>query len=344
MLKLPLCAHFPLICALTAVFTFASGAIAGDGSAALRLGHFPNLTHAQALYARATGSFEKKLGMPIKWSSFNAGPTAIEALFGNSIDAVFIGPSPAINGYIKSKGETFVIVSGAASGGAGLVMRKDVVIRDVMEFHGRIIATPQLANTQDIAARIFFAERGYRFKEKGGTLAIVPLANPDQLTMFHRKQIHGAWTVEPWLSRLEIEGGGTLVLDEKTLWPNGRYATTLLIVSRSYLAANPAVVRNLIAAHIEATQQINADRSAAAKVLNAELKRETGKQLKDEVITRAMGRVEFTWDPVGASLEKSAQAAHKLLFLRKPPELKGIFMLDLLNEVLKEKNLPPVEQ
>jgi NitT/TauT family transport system substrate-binding protein len=191
---------------------------------------------------------------------------------------------------------------------------------------------------------MFFASHGYRFKEKGGTLALVPLANPDQLTMFLRKQIHGAWTVEPWLSRLEVEGGGHLVLDEKTLWRDGRYATTLLVVSRSFLAANPAAVKNLLAAHVEATEQINADKAAAAKILNAELKRETGKQLKDEVITRAMQRVEFTWDPIPASLQKSAEAAHKLLFLRTPPDLRGIFILEPLNDALKEKNLPAVEQ
>ena len=317
---------------------------AGEDSKALRLGHFPNLTHAQALYARATGEFEKKIGVPIKWSSFNAGPTAIEALFGNSIDAVYVGPSPSINGYIKSKGESFVVVAGAASGGAGLVLRGDVVVNDpAREYHHKVIATPQLANTQDVAARIWFSERGYKFKEKGGTLAIVPLANPDQLTMFRRKQIHGAWTVEPWLSRLEIEGGGKLALDEKTLWPDGRYVTTQLVVSRAFFNANPAVVRKLIAAHVEATQQINADKVAAGKILNAELKKETGKSLKPEVIARAMERVEFTWDPVSASLVKSAEGAHKLLFLRKPPELTGIYNLEPLNDVLKEKNLPPVE-
>jgi NitT/TauT family transport system substrate-binding protein len=319
-------------------------ACAAENAKPLRLGHFPNLTHAQALMARATGDFEKKIGVSIKWSSFNAGPTAIEALFGNAIDAVYVGPSPTINGYIKSKGESFVIVAGAASGGAGLVLRGDVVVNDpARDYHDKVIATPQLANTQDVAARIWFSERGYKFKEKGGTLAIVPLANPDQLTMFRRKQIHGAWTVEPWLSRLEIEGGGKLALDEKTLWPDGRYVTTQLVVTRAFLNGNPAVVRKLIAAHVEATQQINADKAAAAKVLNAELKKETGKALKPEVITRAMERIEFTWDPVSTSLVKSAEGAHKLLFLRKPPELKGIYNLEPLNDVLKEKNLPPVE-
>ena len=317
---------------------------AAEDAKPLRLGHFPNLTHAQALLARATGDFEKKIGVPIKWSSFNAGPTAIEALFGDAIDAVYVGPSPSINGYIKSKGENFVVVAGAASGGAGLVLRGDVVVNDpARDYHRKVIATPQLANTQDVAARIWFTERGYRFKEKGGTLAIVPLANPDQLTMFRRRQIHGAWTVEPWLSRLEIEGGGKLALDEKMLWPDGRYVTTQLVVSRKYLASNPTTVRKLVAAHVEATQQINADKVAAGKILNAELKKETGKALKPEVIARAMERIEFTWDPVSASLVKSAEAAHKLLFLRKPPELKGIYHLEPLNDVLKEKNLPPVE-
>ena len=335
----------PRFLCIAACLLLSALAHAAENTKPLRLGHFPNLTHAQALMARATGDFEKKVGVPIAWSSFNAGPTAIEALFGDAIDAVYVGPSPSINGYIKSKGESFVVVAGAASGGAGLVLRGDVRVADAArDYHHKVVATPQLANTQDVAARIWFSERGYRFKEKGGTLSIVPLANPDQLTMFRRKQIHAAWTVEPWLSRLEIEGGGRLVLDEKTLWPEGRYVTTQLVVSRKYLAANAATVRKLIAAHVEATQQINADKVAAAKVLNAELKKETGKALKPEVIARAMERIEFTWDPVSASLVKSAEAAHKLLFLRKPPELQGIYNLEPLNEVLKEKNLPPLER
>jgi NitT/TauT family transport system substrate-binding protein len=333
-----------LLVLITALLSFSCPSHSAEETRALRLGHFPNITHAQALYARATGELEKRLGVPIKWSSFNAGPTAIEALFGNAIDAVYVGPSPAINGYIKSKGEKFVIVSGAASGGAGLVLRGDVLINSDKDFHGKIIATPQLANTQDVAARIWFSERGYKFKEKGGTLAVVPLANPDQLTMFHRKQIHGAWTVEPWLSRLELEGGGRLVLDEKTLWPEGRYVTTHLIVSRALLTTNPALVKNLIAVHVDITQKINADKAAAAKILNAELKKETGKALKEGVIARSMERVAFTWDPVSSSLYKSAEAAHKLRFLRQAPDLKGIYMLEPLNEVLKEKNLPLVEQ
>jgi len=322
----------------------ASDSLAGHAETKeLRLGYFPNITHAQALYARATGEFDNKVGVPIKWTSFNAGPTAIESLFTDAVDATFVGPSPTINGYIKSKGEKFVIMAGSASGGAGLVVRKESGIKSEKDFRDKVIATPQLGNTQDIAARVWFAEKGYRLKEKGGNLSLVPLSNPDQLTMFRKKQIDGAWTVEPWLARLEMEGGGGLFLDEKTLWPEGKYVTTHLVVNRSFLAANRQIVKNLIAALVDVTQQINADKTAAIAVLNDQIKKETGKTLKPEVIQQAINHVEFTWDPVSLSLKKSAEASHHIGFIRSEPELRGIYSLGLLNEVLQEKNLPPVK-
>ncbi|PYI89542.1 MAG: aliphatic sulfonates ABC transporter substrate-binding protein [Verrucomicrobia bacterium] len=299
---------------------------AQSGTKPLRLGYFPNITHAQALYARATGEFEKALGGRIEWVSFNAGPSAIEALFVDAVDATFIGPSPTINGYIKSKGAKFVVVAGAASGGAGLVLRGDSDI--------------ELGNTQDLAARAWFADKGYRLKERGGTVALIPLSNPDQLTMFKKKQIDGAWTVEPWVSRLELEGAGRLFLDEKTLWPDGRYVTTHLVANKSFLTENQELWQKILGAHVEITQRINADKAAAAKVLNDQLKKETGKSLKPEVIARALDRVELTWDPVAASLRKLAETAHKIKFLRTPPQLEGIYSLKLLNTVLREKNLP----
>ncbi|MBI1840540.1 MAG: ABC transporter substrate-binding protein [Verrucomicrobia bacterium] len=324
--------------------TAATQGTVAEEARSLRLGHFPNITHAQALYAKAGGHFEKKLGIPVKWSSFNAGPTAIEALFTDAIDASFIGPGPAINGFIRSRGEKFVIIAGVASGGAGLVLRKGTGIKDEKDFGEATIATPQLGNTQDIAARIWFTERGYRFREKGGTLTLLALSNPDQLTLFKKGEIQGAWTVEPWLARLEIECGGELFLDEKSLWPDGRYATTVLIISREFLASNLELTRNLLRALVEVTQQINESKIEAAKILNAQLKKETGKFLADAVIAKALDRVEFTWDPVASSLRKSAESAHRIGFLRKAPDLKGVFQLEALNEVLKEKNLPAVAE
>jgi NitT/TauT family transport system substrate-binding protein len=295
-----------------------------------------------ALPLLAGGQFERHLGVPIEWTSFNAGPTAIEAIFADAVDATFVGPNPAINGFIKSKGEAFVIVSGAASGGAGMVVRKDGGIATDKDFDGKTIATPQLGGTQDVAARIWFAEHGYRLKEKGGKLNLLPLSNPDQLTMFQKKEIHGAWTVEPWLSRLELEAGGRLFLDEKALWPDGRYVTTHLVVSKKFLAANPGLVEKLLQGLVEVTQQINADKAAAAKILNAEIKKETGKALSDAVLERAFRRVELTWDPIATSLRRSAEAAHKVKFLRQPPNLTGIYALATLNRVLEAKELPAV--
>jgi NitT/TauT family transport system substrate-binding protein len=315
---------------------------AEPGGKLLRLGYFPNLTHAQALYARATGAFDQ-VGARIQWAAFNAGPTAIEALFTDAVDATFVGPSPTINGYIRSKGEKFVVVVGSASGGAGLVVRGGAGIITTKDFGGKVIATPQLGNTQDIAARVWLAEQGYRLRERGGNVSLVALSNADQLTMFRKRQIDAAWTVEPWLARLEVEGGGTVFLEEKTLWPGGQYATTHLIVNKTFLADNQAVVRKLIAALVEVTSLINSNQAAAIPILNDQLKRETGKALKPEVIEKAMTRIELTWDPICSSVRKSAEASHRIGFLRAAPRLEGLYALSLLNEVLKDKGLPPVE-
>jgi len=320
----------------------AAGLIGAETPRSFRLGHFPNLTHAQALYARAGGHFERKLGEPIAWFSFNAGPTAVEALFTDAIDATFIGPNPAINGYLRTRGEKFVIIAGAASGGSGLVVRRDAGIASDRDFGGKIIATPQLGNTQDVAARRWFASQGYTLREKGGNLSLLALSNPDQLTLFRKREIHGAWTVEPWVSRLEIEGGGLLFLDERELWPDGRYVTTHLVVTRVFLADHPMLIRRLLASLVEVTQAINADKAAAGRILNDELKKETGRALPEAVVSQALARIEFTWDPLGASLRQCCQAAHAVGFLKHPPDLAGIYSLRALNDVLREKGLPPV--
>jgi NitT/TauT family transport system substrate-binding protein len=307
----------------------------------IRLGFFPNITHAQALYARATRYFETN-GLQVHWQAFNAGPTAIEAIFSDEVDATYIGPSPTINGYVKSRGEKFAIIAGAASGGAALVIRGDSGIKTIADFNGKTLATPQLGNTQDISARIWLFDHGLRPKVQGGTVDLIPLSNPDQLTMFKTKQIDAAWTVEPWVSRLQVEANGEIFLDEKSLWPEGKYVTTQLIVTRKFLKEQPDAVRKLLAAHIELTQLINSNKTKAVVVLNEQIRKETSRALRKDVISRALERVELTWDPIASSLDKQAQAAYKIHFLRKPPDLRGIYELGLLNEVLHQKNLPPV--
>lgn len=310
--------------------------------AELRLGYFPNITHAQALYGKATGDFDRQVGARIRWVAFNAGPTAIESLFANAVDATFIGPGPTINGYIKSKGERFTIIAGTASGGSGLVVRQDLGLHSDQDFAGKTIATPQLGNTQDVAARFWLASKGYRLHERGGNVTLIPLSNPDQLTLFKKKQIDGAWTVEPWLARLEIEGGGKLFLEEKSLWPDGKFVTAHLVINRTFLADHPEITRNLLAALIDVTQHINADKTAAAAVLNEQLKKETGKPLRHEVMQKCMARVDFTWDPLCDSLKQAAIEAQRVGFLRKKPALDGIYSLTLLNEILRQKGLPTI--
>ncbi|MGZ4961820.1 MAG: ABC transporter substrate-binding protein [Limisphaerales bacterium] len=312
-----------------------------SNAAELRLGFFPNVTHAQALYARATRYLETN-GIEVHWQSFNAGPTAIEALFADAIDATYIGPSPTINGYVKSHGEKFVIIAGAASGGSALVVRSDSGIHNIPDFQGKILATPQLGNSQDVAARIWLLENHLRPKIQGGTVDLIPLSNPDQVTMFKTKQIDAAWTIEPWVSRLEIEANGKIFLEEKTLWPEGKYVTTHLVVTRKFLKEQPDTVRKLLAAHVQLTQMINSNKAKAAIILNEQIRKETSRALREDVIKRALDRVELTWDPITSSLDKQAQAAHTIHFLRQQPDLRGIYELALLNEVLHQKNLPPV--
>ncbi len=308
----------------------------------LRLGHFPNVTHAQALYGRATGSFEKTVGTPIAWTQFNAGPSAVEALFVGAVDASYLGPNPAINGFIRSQGRSFVIVAGAASGGAALVVRGDSGILSEADFNGKTVATPQLGNTQDVAARLWFASRGYTTRERGGDLTILPLANPDQLLMFGKRQIDAAWTVEPWVSRLEIEGKGRVFLDERQLWPDGRYVTALLAVRRGFLAEHRDLVVKLLAAHVDATRALAGDLDAASGVLAAEITRETAAKMPREIVRSALRRIELGWDPLPAALVKAAEDAHRVGFLHEVPDLAGIVEPGPLAEVLAAKGLPPL--
>ena len=339
----PILGGFGVKSCLALVLLFGA-AISASAQAAkeIRIGQFPNITHAQALMARASGDLEKALGVPVKWTTFNAGPSAVEALFTDAIDATYIGPNPAINGFIKSEGQSFQIVAGSAGGGAALIVRPDSNIETDKDFADKIIATPQLGNTQDVAARAWFKGRGYKLKEKGGNLTILPLANPDQLLMFKKKEIDGAWTIEPWVSRLEQEGGGKVFLEEGILWPDGKYITTLLIVSRKFLNANPELVKKLLRAHVEMTQKLNAGKAAAIPSINAEIKKETGSELALAVIESAMKRVEFTWNPAEESLVRSARDAYEAGFLRTEPKLEGIFNPAPLNEVLREMGLPEI--
>jgi len=319
---------------------------AGAEEVTMRIGYFPNITHSQALVGLSRGIFQKELGNDVKIDTkvFNAGPSAIEALFAGELDLTYIGPNPAINGYVKSKGEALRIVAGATSGGAGLVVRNDSGIKTSRDFHNRKISSPQLGNTQDVALRSWLKKNGYKLREKGGDVQVLPTANPDQLTLMLKKEIDGAWTVEPWVSRLIKDGNGKLFLDERTLWPGGEFVTAHIIVSKKFLDAHPDLVKKWLKAHIETTEWINNNLEEAKRTVNAEIKRITTKALPDDIIDSSFKRLKVTYDPIKGSLMGSAKGAYEEGFLgNKMPDLSGIYDLKLLNEVLSERKLPQIK-
>jgi NitT/TauT family transport system substrate-binding protein len=318
----------------------------GHGPLTVRAWHFPDIVHSAAMVGRAQGAFEEALGpdVNIQWTVFNAGPSAIEALFAGEVDIGYIGPNPAINGYIKSGGEALRIVCGASSGGAGLVVRKDAGIESVADLGGKRIATPQLGNTQDVVCRAWLKSQGFELLERGGTVQVIPIRNPDQLTLFLKKEIDGAWTKEPWVARLIDEGGGELFLDERTIWPNGEFVTAHIIVRRGFLEAHPDLVEAFIRAHIMLTEWINSHPEEAQAIINQQIASITGRPLPENVLRDAFTRTTLTYDPITSSLFTSAQWAWEAGFLGKEkPDVSGIYELSILNGILSERGLEPVE-
>ena len=314
----------------------------------IRIGYFPNITHAQALIGMSAerGDFAKSLGsVKVDAKTFNAGPDEIEALFAGELDLAYIGPNPAINGYVRSKGESVRVIAGAVSGGAVLVVRADANVKDAKDFAGRRVATPQLGNTQDVAMRYYLLSNNLASVEKGGNVTIVPTANPDILTLFLKKEIDAAWVPEPWGARLVKEGNGKILLDERDLWqPDRKFMTACVIVSPKFMHEHPDLVRRWLTAHVELTQWINANSAEAKRIANNEIKRLTGKALPADELDDAWSRFDVTYDPLSASLFVSADRAFALGYLGKDkPDLSGIYDLDLLNQVLAEKKLPTVK-
>jgi len=330
---------------LIAVWTTGS-ARAESQATVIRVGAFPNITHPQAMIGKANGWFEKAMGpnVKIEWKTFNAGPSAIEALFAGAIDMTYIGPNPTISGYVRSQGEALRVVAGAACGGASLIVRNDAGINKPEDFHGKRVASPQLGNTQDVALRAWLQTHGMKPVNKGGDVQVLPMANPDQLTLFVKKQLDAAWAPEPWATRLIREGNGRLFLDERTLWPNNQFVVTNLIVSTKFLREHPDTVKNWVRGQVELTDWIRDHQPEAKKLIDEQIQRETGKALPPQVIDEALSRMEITDDPIRSSLLKSAQWAFQAGFLgSKMPDLTGLHDLTLLNQVLKEKGRKAVQ-
>jgi NitT/TauT family transport system substrate-binding protein len=308
---------------------------AGGADVTLRLGYFPNITHATALVGVEKGIFARALGRDVRLETkiFNAGPAAVEALFSGALDATYIGPNPALNAYARSKGEAIRIISGATSGGAFLVVKP--AIRGPADLRGKKVASPQLGNTQDVALRAWLASKGLETdRQGGGDVSVVPQDTSQTLEAFAAGDIVGAWVPEPWASRLVLEGGGKVLVDERDLWPDGRYVTTHLVARTAFLREHRDVVGRLLRGQAEATRLVNAEPQAAKRLVAGAIAAITGKRLPGIVIDRAWGTLSFTDDPIASSLFTSAAEAQRLGLL-PPVDLSGIYDLSLLNEILR---------
>lgn len=308
----------------------------------LRLGIYANLTHATALVGLRQGLFATALGpdVVLSTSTFSAGPEAVTALLSNSIDATYIGPNPAINAFTRSRGQAVRIVSGATSGGAALVVKP--VITSPIDLRGKRLATPQLGNTQDVALRYWLSRNGLKTTpEGGGDVSVHPQDNAQTLQTFRAGQIDGAWVPEPWATRLVLEGGGKVLVDERDLWPDGLFATTLLVVRTDYLRQHAAVVRRLIEGQIRSNMFVNSQPADAQRIANAAINEITGKPLPDQVVASAWAHLSFTNDPIAGSLRDSAQHASQVGLL-PGVDLRGILDLSLLNQSLAAQGEPSV--
>ncbi|MCI4062543.1 ABC transporter substrate-binding protein [Micromonospora sp. R77] len=322
-----------------------SDAAAGGkaGPVTLRLGYFPNITHAPAVVGVEKGIFAEKLGdsAKLETKTFNAGPAAIEAIFSGALDATYIGPNPTVNAFSKSKGEAVRVVSGAASGGVALVVKPDIT--SVEQLRGKKIATPQLGNTQDVALRYWLKEKGLRTtKEGGGDVKVVPQENAQTIDTFASGAIDGAWVPEPYVSRL-VNAGGKVLVDERDLWPDKKFVITNLIVSTKFLKAHPDVVKKLVEGQVAANEFVNTKPDEAQQAVSDHIGKITGKPLDVKLIKQAWPTLEFTNDPIASSLKAGLDHA-VAVELTQPVDLNGLYDLKFLNEVLKAQGKPEVTQ
>jgi NitT/TauT family transport system substrate-binding protein len=313
-----------------------------DQPLTLRLGYFPNLTHAPALVGIKKGYFASALGsnVTIETHTFNAGGDAITAILSNSIDASFVGPSPTTNAFVQSHGEAIRVIAGSTSGGALLVVKPS--IGSVSGLKGKTIADPQLGATQDVALRWFLKSNGFATDTAGGgDVSIVPQDNAQTLTAFKQGKVDGAWVPEPWASRLVVEGNGKVLVDERDLWPQGKFVTTDLVVRTDFLQAHPKRIRALLEGLHQSIAFLNSNPGDAQTLTNDAVAEITGKKLATGVVSAAWPHMTFTLDPLAGTLKTSADHAHSLGLLPNV-DLNGLYDLGALNAVLAEHNEPLV--
>src|SRR5215475_1581481 len=332
-----------LAAAVAAVAVLAAGCGSSSGSSGgnsdsvvLRLGFLANITHEPALVGLEKGWFAKQLGknVTLKTTVFSSGTEETTAILAGQLDAAYVGPNPAINAWQKSNGTAIKIVSGAASGGASLVVKKGIT--SAAQLSGKSLATPSLGNTQDVAARYWLKQHGMATTPTGGgDVAIKPIKpNSAAVLEFASHQIDGGWEPEPYATEMVLDGG-TRLANEASLWPGGKFVTTNLVVTQSFLKAHPSTVNGLLKGQIETNSYINANSSAAASAANTELTKLLGKGLKPNVLAAALPYIHFTNDPIASSLQTDARHATAVGLLSPVKNLSAIYDLGPLNALLQ---------
>ena len=307
----------------------------------LRLGYLPNVTHAPAIVGLQNGTFAKDLGsnVDLKTSNYNSGTDETTAILANALDAAFVGPNPAINAYQKSNGTLIRIVAGTASGGAFLVVKPSIT--SVGDLKGKKLATPSLGNTQDVALRAFLKSKGLKTDTTGGgDVSIVPQDNSTTVTAFQTGSIDGAWVPEPYATKLE-DAGGKVLIDEASLWPQGKFVTTNLMVTTKFLADHPDIVANLVKGLADSIDLIHKQPAQAEQLVSTGIEKASGKALKVSLVKASFKSITFTLDPIASSLRKDAESAKSLGFIDST-DLSKIYSLDILNSLLTKRNEPTI--
>ena len=294
----------------------------------IRIAYFPNIGHAIPIIGIEKGFFAEKISTDTKIETrvFDSGPQVIESLFANSVDVAYVGPGPAINGFLNSENKNIQILAGAASGGASFIVHPNSEINSASDFVGKKIAAPQIGNTQDVSLRHYLSENNLKPAEKGGSVIIYNISNPDIYTLFVKGDIDGAWVAEPWATILETELGGDRLFFEEDLWPNKEFASVLLIANIDYVEKNPEIISDFLISHHEIVKWINDNPVETRIVFNTFLKSHLGQSLSDNVVDISLSNLKITSDPVKDSVYSFAEKANVLGYLgRNGYDLSGIF-------------------
>jgi NitT/TauT family transport system substrate-binding protein len=308
------------------------------------MGYFPDLTHMVALVGAGSGIFQRELGrqVQLRKQTFNAGPTEIQALLAGSIDIAFVGPTPAINGYIHSHGSALRVIAGASSGGVFFIVRANAGIRSPADLADKKLADPQKGGTQDLALRHYLQVHRLQSTDLGGNVHIISTTNASILSLFKEGELDGAWVPQPWATRLVREAAGKIFLDERSLWPGGQFATTIVAVRQAFYNSHPEVVKRFLQAEIDTVEYIRSNQARAEQVANQQIKAITTSSVQSHELALAFQSIQVTYDPLVSTIAQQVDRLYTSGFLYSRPDLAHFSLLTLLNEILAARGLATV--